>query len=117
MGWTYWRPDRWSSDWTHKQYRLRRVLQRWQPTGLRVSRQDCPSLGCDRLVQGPLSGESGPSKKHPQGTLTALFTPNDTSAAVSHDGKWIAGYTVNNLRAVRVWDSKTGRLAATFEKY
>jgi WD40 repeat protein len=62
---------------------------------------------------------SGPSKRHAAGTLAVGFTPSSTwAAAVSPDGKWIAGrLEEGNDSTVQVWDSKTGLLAATFEEH
>lgn len=57
---------------------------------------------------------SGPSKKHTEGSLAMVFTPNSTTLAVSPDGKWIVGYQNGDSTAVQVWDSKTGLLATDF---
>jgi WD40 repeat protein len=58
---------------------------------------------------------SGPSKRHAEGTLAVEFMPNTAwHCAVSPDGKLIAGIMNRNPARARLWDSKTGRLAATF---
>jgi WD40 repeat protein len=60
---------------------------------------------------------SGPSKQHAEGTLTVVFTPKSIdSMAVSPDGKWIAVHT-DDLKAVNIWNSKTGQLAATLSEH
>ena len=57
---------------------------------------------------------SGPSKRHEEGALAVVFTPQSTySRAVSPDGKWIAD-TGAASGIVQVWDSGTGLLAKTF---
>jgi hypothetical protein len=57
----------------------------------------------------------GPLNQHEEGTLAVAFVPSSTPMAVSPDGKWIAWYTGSCRRTVEVLDSKTGRLAATFD--
>jgi WD40 repeat protein len=56
---------------------------------------------------------SGPLWQHRKGALAVEFTPNDTSSAVSPDGRWIAAYADNTLTTVSVWDSRTGQVAAS----
>ena len=59
---------------------------------------------------------AGPSKAHAEGTLAWVFTSNaPLNCPISPDGKWIVGTTYDFK--VCVWESKTGRLAATFEEH
>ena len=61
---------------------------------------------------------SGPSKRHDEGTLAAVFSPHSTfSCVVSPDGMWIAARKDGDFHIVQVWDSRTGRLAATFSEH
>ena len=60
---------------------------------------------------------SGPSKQHAEGTLNVAFTPKCMWKVVSPDGKWIAGCLEDNWKAVKVWNSKTGQLAATLSEH
>ena len=60
---------------------------------------------------------SGPSKQHAEGTLNVAFTPKCTWKVVSPDGKWIAGPLADNWKAVKVWNSKTGQIAATLSDH
>jgi WD40 repeat protein len=60
---------------------------------------------------------SGPSKQHAEGTLNVTFTPTCMWTVVSPDGKWIAGCLADNWKAVKVWNSKTGQLAATLSEH
>jgi len=56
---------------------------------------------------------SGPSQRHMTGTIAVAFTPSSLSYAVSPDGNWIAGHSTNDSNTVHVWNSQTGRLAAS----
>ncbi|KAK2462742.1 hypothetical protein APHAL10511_005260 [Amanita phalloides] len=61
---------------------------------------------------------SGPSKRHPEGTLAVLFTPasngiRSSVSVVSPDGKWIMTATLQS-KTFEIWNSKTGLLATTF---
>jgi WD40 repeat protein len=61
---------------------------------------------------------SGPSKRHDESTLTVEFMPHSTfSCAVSPNGMWIAARKDGDFNIVQVWDSRTGRLAATFSEH
>ena len=60
---------------------------------------------------------SGISRRHAEGALAVVFTPNSTFTAVSPDGRWIAGFISKNDRPFQVWDSRTGKLAATIEAH
>jgi WD40 repeat protein len=59
---------------------------------------------------------SGPSKQHAEGTLTVAFTPKSMWKALSPNGKWIAVHT-DDRKAVNIWNSKTGQLAATLSEH
>ena len=60
---------------------------------------------------------SGPSHRHTEGSLAVVFTPTSTFYSVSPDGRWIAGNvdTESTGTPVKVWNSKSGLLAATFQ--
>jgi len=57
---------------------------------------------------------AGPSKRHAEGTLITAFNANSGAGqcAVAPNGKWIAE---RNGKSIKVWDSKTGVLAATYK--
>ena len=58
---------------------------------------------------------SGPSKRHPKGTLAVIFMAYSTYyCAVSPDGKWIVGLEDGDRKVIQVWDSMTGLVARTF---
>lgn len=61
---------------------------------------------------------SGPSKQHVEGTLAVVYPTNSTYyCAISPNGKWIARHKDANWSGVEIWDSKTGRRAATFSDH
>jgi WD40 repeat protein len=43
--------------------------------------------------------------------------PTGTGTAVSPDGRWTAGYITNKDISSQVWDSRTGKLAATIDAH
>ena len=59
---------------------------------------------------------SGPSLQHTEGALAVAVTSSSTYSAVSPDGKWIAARD-KTVKAVHVWNSKTGQLAASLDEH
>ena len=60
---------------------------------------------------------SGSSHQHTEGSLAVVFMPTSTFYSISPDGRWMAGNVdlESTGTPVKVWNSKTGLLAATFQ--
>ena len=88
----------------------------FSPNGRRIT---SVSLDGDACVWDVSTGAlmSGPSKQHVEGTLNVAFTPKSMWGVVSPDGKWIAECLGDNQNAVKIWNSKTGELAATLSEH
>src|ERR1700683_4226713 len=59
---------------------------------------------------------SGPLLQHTEGALIVAFTPSSTYSAILLDGKWIAACD-KTVKAVHVWNLKTGQLVASLDKH